>query len=121
MSKKVLLVDDSVTVRQSVAYVMEQNNFVVTQGVYGVDGVSKAKSDKFDLIITDINMPNMNGIGLIKEVRNLPEYRFTPILVLTTESEASKVQEGKEAGATGWLVKPFNSEKLLATIAKVLR
>ena len=80
----------------------------------------KAKSEKIDLFITDINMPNMDGIELIKQLRNDANYKFTPIIVLTTENQDSKMQEGKAAGATGWIVKPFSSDKLIAVVKKIL-
>ena len=86
----------------------------------GVMALNLAKGAASDLVITDINMPNMDGITLIRELRALPAYKFTPILTLTTESTTDKKMEGKEAGATGWIVKPFNPEKLLATVSKVL-
>ena len=81
--------------------------------------LGKLNGDKVQLIITDINMPNLDGIGLIKEVRNAGEHRFVPIIVLTTESQLSKMEEGRAAGATGWIVKPFSAEKLLNVVKKV--
>jgi two-component system chemotaxis response regulator CheY len=89
--------------------------------VDGKDGLSKAGKDKFDMIITDLNMPNLDGIGLITAVRKLPEYSFTPILMLTTESQAKKKDAGRKAGATGWIVKPFNAEQLTAVVQKLLK
>lgn len=86
----------------------------------GEQAFNKAKSARFDAVVTDLNMPCMDGISLIKNLRSLPSYKYVPILLLTTESAADKKSEGKAAGATGWLVKPFNPEKLLATVERVL-
>jgi two-component system chemotaxis response regulator CheY len=92
----------------------------VAEASDGVQALSAAKSKRFNLVITDVNMPNMDGIALIKELRALPNYKFTPLLMLTTESSPEKKQQGKAAGATGWIVKPFNPEQLLSTVKKVL-
>ena len=118
--KKILAVDDSASVRKSISFILSQEGYEVTEAVDGVDGVEKAKADKFNLVITDINMPNMDGIEMIKQLRALEGYKFTPIIALTTESQDSKMAEGKEAGATGWIVKPFTSEKLLAIVKKII-
>ncbi|WP_028972618.1 response regulator [Spirochaeta cellobiosiphila] len=118
--KKILVVDDSSAIRQSLEFVLKENGFDVITAEDGQDGLSKVKAAKYDLVITDVNMPNMDGITLVKEARSLSDYKFVPILVLTTESQDSKMQEGKAAGATGWIVKPFDNEKLLGTIRKVL-
>ncbi len=117
---KILAVDDSASMRQMVSFTLTGNGHDVTEAVDGVDALGKAKAGKFDLVLSDVNMPNMDGITLIKELRMLPAFRFTPILMLTTESTGGKKQEGKSAGATGWIVKPFNPEQLLASINKVL-
>lgn len=119
-AKKILAVDDSISIRKSISFILGQENYEVTEAEDGADGLKKAKSDKFGLVITDINMPNMDGITLIKELRNTPEYKFTPIIVLTTENQDSKMQEGRAAGATGWIVKPFSSDKLIAVVKKIL-
>jgi two-component system chemotaxis response regulator CheY len=116
----ILAVDDSASMRQMVSFTLKGAGFDVVDAIDGVDALSKAKSGKVDLVLTDVNMPNMDGISLIKELRALPGYKFTPILMLTTESGADKKSEGKSAGATGWIVKPFNPDQLLATIKKVL-
>ena len=116
----ILAVDDSASMRQMVTFTLKSAGFDVTDAVDGVDALGKAKTAKFDLVLTDVNMPNMDGISLIKELRVLPNYKFTPILMLTTESGTDKKMEGKSAGATGWIVKPFNPDQLLATIKKVL-
>lgn len=119
-SKKILAVDDSISIRKSISFILGQENYDVTEAEDGADGLKKAMSDKFGLIITDINMPNMDGIQFIKELRNTSEYKFTPIIVLTTENQDSKMQEGRAAGATGWIVKPFSSDKLIAVVKKIL-
>jgi two-component system chemotaxis response regulator CheY len=119
--KKILAVDDSASMRQMVTFTLKRAGFDVVDAVDGVDALGKAKDDTFDLVISDVNMPNMDGITLIKELRGLPQFKYTPMLMLTTESGLDKKTEGKAAGATGWIVKPFNPEQLLATINKVLR
>lgn len=116
----ILAVDDSASMRQMVAFTLKGAGFGVIEAVDGVDALAKAKTSKVDLVLTDVNMPRMDGISLIKELRVLPSYKFTPILMLTTESGTDKKMEGKSAGATGWIVKPFNPDQLLATIKKVL-
>ena len=117
----ILAVDDSASMRQMVSFTLKGAGFSVVEAVDGEDALAKAKTNSVDLVLTDVNMPKMDGISLIKELRALSEYRFTPILMLTTESGVSKKTEGKQAGATGWIVKPFNPEQLLATIKKVIR
>jgi two-component system chemotaxis response regulator CheY len=116
----ILAVDDSASMRQMVAFTLKGAGHEVIEAQDGVVALTSAKSKKFDLVVTDVNMPNMDGISLIKELRALPSYKFTPILMLTTESADTKKQEGKSAGATGWIVKPFNPDQLLTTIKKVL-
>lgn len=120
MAKTILVVDDSNAVRQSVAFILEQAGYKVVQAVDGLDGVAKAEVQDFDLIITDVNMPNLDGIGLVKKVRENPDNKFLPIIVLTTEAQKTKMDEGKLAGATGWIVKPFDSDKLLGVVKKVI-
>lgn len=118
--KKILAVDDSASIRTSISFVLKQEGYEIVEAVDGVDGLAKAKADKFNLVITDINMPNMDGIEMIKQLRQTEGYKFTPIIALTTESQESKMQEGKAAGATGWIVKPFTSEKLIAIVKKII-
>ena len=121
MGKTALVVDDSRTMRQMVAFTLTNAGFNVVEAEDGKDAVKKvAAGPKMDIVVTDLNMPEMDGITLIKELRKLAAFKFTPILMLTTESALEKKQEGKAAGATGWIVKPFNPEILLKTIAKVL-
>jgi len=120
MGTTILTVDDSPSIRQMVKFTLMQSGYDVLEAEDGVDGLNVAKSNKVDLIVTDLNMPNMNGIELVTELRKLDKYKFTPILMLTTESDDSKKMAGKSAGATGWIVKPFNPEQLIAVINKVL-
>jgi len=117
---KVLTVDDSTSMRQMVAFTLKGAGFDVTEAVDGLEALKLAKQNKYDLVVTDVNMPNMDGISLIRELRALPDYKFTPLLMLTTESATDKKSEGKAAGATGWIVKPFNPDQLLATIKRVI-
>lgn len=118
---KILAVDDSASMRQMVSFTLKGAGHDVCEASDGVEALKLAKSESgVDLVISDINMPNMDGISLIKELRQLPAFKFTPILMLTTESGVDKKSEGKAAGATGWIVKPFNPDQLLATIGKVL-
>jgi two-component system chemotaxis response regulator CheY len=116
----ILTVDDSASMRQMVAYTLKSAGHEVTEAKDGIEALEKARRAKFNLVITDVNMPNMDGITLTRELRALMEYKYTPILTLTTESGNSKKQEGKAAGATGWIIKPFNPDQLLSTIKKVL-
>ena len=120
MAKTVLIVDDSTSIRQVLSYTLKQAGFVVLEGVNGQEGLERLREHKVDLIVTDLNMPVMDGIAFIRNLRSLPACKGLPVLMLTTESQDSKKQEGKAAGATGWIVKPFQPEKLLAVIARVL-
>ena len=121
MSKTALVVDDSPTMRQMVALTLTNAGFTVVEAEHGKDAVKKvAAGPKMDIVVTDLNMPEMDGISLIKELRKMAAFKFAPIPMLTTESAADKKQAGKEAGATGWIVKPFNPELMLKVIAKVL-
>lgn len=119
MSKRAITVDDSKTMRDMVAFTLKGAGFEVLEAEDGKVAIGVLGNQPVDLIITDLNMPNMNGIEFIKEVRQNPTYKFTPILMLTTEGDNTKKTEGKDAGATGWIVKPFNPEKLLQVISKV--
>ncbi|MBQ6057050.1 MAG: response regulator [Treponema sp.] len=118
-AKKILAVDDSVSIRKSITFILGQEGYEVVEAVDGNDALAKARAEKFDLVITDINMPGMDGIELIKNLRQEAGYKFTPLIALTTENQMSKMEEGKAAGATGWIVKPFVAEKLLAVVKKV--
>lgn len=117
---KILAVDDSPSLRQMVTFTLKGAGHDVSEASDGVEALNIAKGQAFDLVITDINMPNMDGLQLIAELRKLPNFKFTPILCLTTESSDDKKKLGKAAGATGWIVKPFSPEKLLATMGRVL-
>lgn len=117
----ILAVDDSASMRQMVSFTLKGAGYDVIEAVDGQDALNKAKTTSANLVLTDVNMPVMDGISLIRELRKLPAYKFTPILMLTTEAAPEKKQEGKTAGATGWIVKPFNPEQLLSTISKVIR
>ena len=120
MSKNLLIVDDSTSMRQMVAFALTGGGFNVREAEDGQAALDVAKTQRFDAVVTDVNMPRMDGIELIRQLRQLPDYRFTPLLMLTTESGGDKKAEGKAAGATGWLVKPFDPEQLVATVRKVL-
>ena len=125
MNKTILIVDDSATLRASVNFVLTDAGFEVTQAKNGAEGLgrleeSKRLGIKIDMIISDINMPVMDGITFIKEVKK-GDFRFVPILILTTESENAKKMEGKAAGASGWLVKPFKPEQLVWVVKKFVR
>ncbi len=120
MPVRILAVDDSASMRQMVTFTLKGAGYEVEEAADGQQALNKAKSGKFNIVISDVNMPVMDGITLIKSLRALPDYKFIPILMLTTESTTDKKQEGKSAGATGWIVKPFNPDQLLATIKKVI-
>lgn len=116
----VLIVDDSASMRQMVNFTLATAGHKVVEAVDGEDGLAKASGQSFELIICDINMPKMTGLEMVPKVRALPAYKATPILMLTTESAGDMKAKGKAAGATGWIVKPFNPAQLLNTIKRVL-
>jgi two-component system chemotaxis response regulator CheY len=120
MTKTIMTVDDSASVRQMVSFTLKEAGYDVIEAIDGIDALVKANGRALNLIVTDMNMPNMDGIELIKNIRANPEHKFIPIIMLTTESQSEKKMEGKSAGATGWIVKPFQPEQLLAVIKKVL-
>ncbi|HNQ96756.1 MAG: response regulator [Spirochaetales bacterium] len=120
MGSTILVVDDSVSIRQSVRFILEQSGYTVHEAADGAEGLKRLGEQKVDLVISDINMPNMDGLTMIKQIRETDKIKFLPILVLTTESQGTVIEEGKKAGATGWIVKPFNDVKLIETIKKVL-
>lgn len=120
MSKTILIVDDSSSVRTVVKATLKSAGYDVLEGVDGKDGIAKLTGQKVHLIISDVNMPNMNGIEMVKHIKQMPNYRFTPICMLTTESEQSKMTEGKAAGAKAWIVKPFQPPKLLDAVSKLI-
>jgi len=120
MGKTIMTVDDSASVRQMVGFTLRNAGYEVLEASDGRDALSKLNGRSVQLVITDLNMPNLDGIGLIRSLRGEAAYKFVPIVMLTTESQAEKKQEGKAAGATGWIVKPFKPEQLLAVVKKVL-
>jgi two-component system chemotaxis response regulator CheY len=120
MSKKILIVDDSVTMRKMVGMTLRKAGFEVIEGTNGQEGLKALEREQVVLVISDVNMPIMDGISMVRAIRQLPAYRLTPILLLTTEIEDSKKQAARTAGATGWMKKPFQPENLLTIVAKVL-
>jgi len=119
MAKVILTVDDSASVRQMVRFALSEAGYTVTEAVDGKDALAKL-AGPVDLVITDLNMPNLDGIGLIKTIRANPAFKGLPIIMLTTESQESRKQEGKAAGATGWIVKPFTRQQIVAVMKRVL-
>ena len=119
--KTIMTVDDSVTLRQMVSFVLKDGGYEVVEATDGLDALSKLTGRELHLFLTDVNMPNMDGIELTRRLRAMPEYKFVPIVLLTTESHPEKKQEGKAAGATAWIVKPFKPDQLLAVVKKVIR
>ena len=117
----ILIVDDSRTMRTMVREALEADAFQVVEAKDGADALAAVETIHADMVITDVNMPEMDGLRLVRALRELPKYRFTPILVLTTESGADIKLRGREAGASGWLVKPFDPEQLRQTVQHVLR
>jgi two-component system chemotaxis response regulator CheY len=120
VAKTVLVVDDSAMMRQMVSDVLRGAGFEVVEGVHGEDALKRVTGRDVQLVITDFNMPVMGGIALIRRLRERPEFRFTPILVLTTEHEDARKQEGKAAGATGWFVKPFDPNRLVSVVNRLV-
>jgi two-component system chemotaxis response regulator CheY len=120
IEKNILIVDDSESIRLVVSLGLKEAGYNVVAGINGQDGLRLLEENKVDLIISDLNMPIMDGITFLKEVRKHDRYKFLPLLILTTESQESKKIEAKQAGATGWIIKPFVKEKLLAVVKKVI-
>jgi two-component system chemotaxis response regulator CheY len=121
MPKTLMIVDDSASMRQLVSYTIKEAGYDVLAAVNGKDALDKLSNAKVDMVITDLNMPEMDGIEFIKKFRTLPDYKFSPIVMLTTESQDEKKQEGKKAGASGWIVKPFNPEQLMTVVNKFVK
>ena len=121
MGKTILIVDDSASMRQLVTFALTGAGYEVVSAVHGKDALEKLKTAKVEMVVTDLNMPEMDGIELIKNVRSNAASKFTPILMLTTESQESKKLEGKQAGASGWLVKPFKPEELVGLVQKFVK
>lgn len=120
MGKQVLIVDDSPSIRSIVKLTLTNAGYSVIEACDGQDAINKLEGQKVHLIVSDVNMPNMDGITFVKTIKQNPEYKFTPVLMLTTESETSRKLEGKAAGAKAWLVKPFQPPKFLSTISKLI-
>jgi two-component system, chemotaxis family, chemotaxis protein CheY len=121
MAKTLLIVDDSASMRQLITFTIKEAGHEVLLAENGRDALEKLKSAKADMVITDLNMPEMDGITLITELRKMPDYKFIPILMLTTESQVAKREEGRAVGASGWIVKPFSSEKFLEVVKKFIK
>ena len=119
--KRIMTIDDSPSLRQMVALTLESAGYEVIEARDGKDALAKADGREFHLFLTDLNMPGMDGIELTKKLRAITTYKFVPIVLLTTESQTEKKMQGKAAGATGWIVKPFQPQDLLATVKKVVR
>lgn len=119
--RQILVVDDSESIREFVSLSLQDHGFEVTTASNGLDAVSKLDGRAFDLLVTDLNMPEMDGIGLIQKVRESNGYLAMPVLVITTETQLAKRNQAKAAGATGWIVKPFDAEQLLEVVKKVIR
>ena len=119
--KNIMTVDDSPSLRQMVGLVLQGASYGVIEAVDGVDALSKLNGQELHLFLVDVNMPNMGGLELTRQLRAMPQYKFVPIVLLTTESSAEKKLEGKAAGATAWIIKPFDPDQLLAVVKKVMR
>jgi two-component system chemotaxis response regulator CheY len=119
MAKTIMVVDDSISIRQVVGLTLKQAGYDVIEGCDGRDALAKLTGQKVNLIISDVNMPNMDGISFVRELKTRPAYKFTPVLMLTTESQEDKKEQGKAAGARAWMVKPFKPEALLAAVQKL--
>ncbi|AOT08035.1 MULTISPECIES: response regulator [Pseudoalteromonas] len=120
MSKTILVVDDSDSLRQVVNIALTGAGFNVVEARDGKDALTKLNGNKIHLIISDVNMPNMNGIEFVKQAKQLPQYKFTPVIMLTTENQQSMMEEGKKAGAKAWMVKPFKPAQMLQAVSKLL-
>lgn len=120
MAKTILTADDSASMREIIAFTLRSANYQVIEAVDGKDALAKLQGVPIHMLITDLNMPNLDGIGLIRQVRGLAQYKYIPIIMVTTESQDEKKQAGRAAGASGWIVKPFRSEQLIAVTRKLL-
>ena len=120
MSKTVLIVDDSASLRQVVNIALASAGYEVIEACDGVDALTKLDGRKIHLIISDVNMPNMDGITLVKEIKQKPDYKFTPIIMLTTESQDDMKAKGQAAGARAWVVKPFQPAQMLTAVSKLI-
>jgi two-component system, chemotaxis family, chemotaxis protein CheY len=120
MSKTIMAVDDSASVRQMVSFTLKDAGYNVIEAMDGQDALTKLKGTTVHMVVTDLNMPNLDGLEFIRALRSMPAFQFVPIIMLTTESQMGKKQAGKSAGATGWIVKPFQPEQLIAVVKRVL-
>lgn len=120
MTKTILVVDDSISIRQVVGMTLKGAGFNVVEAVDGKDALTKCTGDKIHLVISDVNMPNMDGITFVTELKKLPAYRFTPVIMLTTEGAEEKKQAGKAAGAKAWVIKPFKPDQMLDAVNKLI-
>ncbi|MCY1665273.1 response regulator [Rhizobium sp. SL86] len=120
MNARILTVDDSASIRLTTRVALSNAGYAITEAVDGMDGLSKLKGGQFDLVVTDLNMPNMDGLTMIRELRKIPSCMGVPVIFLTTESDNELKQQAKSAGATGWLTKPFDPESLVKIVKKVL-
>jgi two-component system, chemotaxis family, chemotaxis protein CheY len=120
MAKTIMVVDDSPSLRQVVAIALKSAGFDIVEAKDGKDALSKLDGSKIHLVISDVNMPNMDGIAFVREMKKLPAYRFTPVIMLTTESQEEKKREGQAAGAKAWVVKPFQPTQMLAAVSKLI-
>lgn len=121
MSKQILVVDDSESIREVLVFALENAGYQVVTAIDGMDALNFLDGRHIDLVLTDYHMPHMTGLQLIGEIRKMDSYKFMPILILTTENQIDLMREAKNSGATGWLMKPFNTEKLIQTLRKVIR
>ncbi|SDI45029.1 response regulator [Propionivibrio dicarboxylicus] len=120
MNKTILIVDDSTSMRQVVSMALKGNSYDVIEAVDGKDALAKLDGRKIHLVISDVNMPNMDGITFVREMKKLPAYKFVPVVMLTTEGAEEKKKAGQEAGAKAWVVKPFQPQQMLAVVSKLL-
>lgn len=121
MSKVILVVDDSASIRQVVGLALRGAGYTVVEAADGADALSKLDGQKISLVISDVNMPNMDGISFVKEMKQKPNYKFTPVIMLTTEGADEKKREGQAAGAKAWIVKPFRPEQMLQAVAMLIQ
>ncbi|MBI5971213.1 MAG: response regulator [Deltaproteobacteria bacterium] len=119
MKKTIMVVDDSAVMRQAVAFTLRNAGYDILEAVDGADALNKLSGQKVNLIVCDLNMPRMDGIGLLTAVRAMPEFRFIPVIMLTTESQEVKMTAGKLAGAKAWMIKPFKPERIVETVSKL--
>ncbi|MGB9988741.1 response regulator [Pseudoduganella rhizocola] len=120
MAKTIMIVDDSLSIRQVVGIALKQAGYDVIEGTDGSDALAKLNGQKINLVISDVNMPNMDGISFVRELKQRPAYKFTPVIMLTTESQEEKKLQGQAAGAKAWMVKPFKPEQLLNAVQKLV-